>query len=400
MIFSLFYSKVLLKNRKAAWFLWLSPIFFLLGATLIGMYAVKDQSKVEPFKVAIVNEDPTFATKLVIRQMTESTHLNAMIKTIEVDRNSIKKMMQANEIAAAIYLPKGFSNEVAHGNNSPLKIVGNSQRPLQSQLVRYVLESGTNYVSAAQSAINTVDHYLSLADYSEKERKNQFKQNLVLYTLHVLGRGEVFEEIEKEQLNQQGLLDYYGLSLLVLLIMVWSYMGMRLLKSHSNKSIELRLSSMGFNQSHSLMGRALSVYLLVIFSSGILGCMYLYGKGNLDISMTAHLFQAILTITLLFICFFTIIETIITNDKMQQSISILIILAGASIGEHFVPLVYYPDWLQAINQYSINGWSLKYIFAVMQQQESIGLGMEMILTSCICLGLSLLIIRLRKERVR
>ncbi|WMX56091.1 hypothetical protein [Peribacillus sp. R9-11] len=46
--------KVLLENRKAAEGMWLTPIFFLLGAAVIGNYFLKEESRVQPFKVAIV----------------------------------------------------------------------------------------------------------------------------------------------------------------------------------------------------------------------------------------------------------------------------------------------------------------------------------------------------------
>ncbi|MEK4534183.1 hypothetical protein NST21_02225 [Peribacillus sp. FSL K6-1552] len=52
--------------------MWLTPIFFLLGAAVIGNYFLKEESRVQPFKVAIVNDDPSVETNLVIEQLTDS----------------------------------------------------------------------------------------------------------------------------------------------------------------------------------------------------------------------------------------------------------------------------------------------------------------------------------------
>ncbi|MFE4240347.1 hypothetical protein [Peribacillus butanolivorans] len=72
LVFTSFYLKVLLENRKAAEGMWLTPIFFLLGAAVIENYFLEEESRVQPFKVAIVNDDPSVETNLVIEQLTDS----------------------------------------------------------------------------------------------------------------------------------------------------------------------------------------------------------------------------------------------------------------------------------------------------------------------------------------
>ena len=402
LIFMSIYIKTLLKNRRSATVLWLTPIFFLLGAAIIGSQLLKEESRVQQFKVAIVNEDRVVETELVVRQLTESPHLKQLITTLELDRVTAESYLRHNQIAAMIYIPKGFSRDVARGQNTPVEVVGNKQRPLQSQLIRHVMESAADFTSAAQSGINTVDHYMEEADFSKREQENQFKRDVLSFGLHVLGRGELFEKVEQPNLFQQSILHYYAISFYVLLMMIWSCMGLFLLKANMNKAIDLRLAGMGFSKIQSVFARMLAAYLLVLSSSLLVSIPFTIWQGWISVSQISLLIGATMLIALIFLSLFVMLEALMINEKMYLIVSLLVMVLGATIGEHFIPTVYFPEWLAQLNAFSLNGWVLKWMFSLNQEgavYSSSSLGFFLLLLSFGCLCVAGVILQLRKERV-
>ena len=365
-VFTSFYLKVLLKNRKAAAALWLTPIFFLLGAAVIGNYFLKEESRVQAFQVAVINEDPTVETRMVIKQLTDSPHLNGIMSTMEVNQQKGYELLRNNKVAAVIYIPKGFSRDVARGINTPVEVTGNNQRPLQSQLVRHVMESAADFTSAAQAGINTIDYFMEEAEFSESSQKKQFKRDILSFSLHVLGRGEIFEEKKQNNLFQESLLDYYVISLYVLLIMIWSFLGLLLLKNNGNEAIENRLLGMGFSYFQSTLSRMLAAFIMVSFSSILIALTYLLWKGIATPAEIVLWICGTLVAAFVFITFFVWVEAVVWNERFYQFAGMILILLGAVIGEHFIPAVYFPDWLQSLNLFSLNGWVLKFMFALQQ----------------------------------
>lgn len=362
-IFTSIYLKMIRNNRRSAIVLWLTPIFFLVGAAIIGTQQFKEESRTEQFKVAIVNEDQTFETQLVIQQLTESPHLK-IFSTMEVDQATAESYLRDNEIAAIIHIPHDFSRDVAKGINTPVKVIGNAKRPLQSQLILHVLESAADFTSAAQSGINTVDYFMEIADFSKEEKRSQFKQNVLSFALHILGRGEIFETVEKQNLFQQSILIYYALSFYVLLIMIWSYMGILLLKTNMKRPIRLRMDAMGFLKVHSVFARMLVVFTLVIGSALLVAIPLCIWQGVADFYQLMVLIGATMLITLVFLSLFMLIEALFESEKLYSTVSLLVIIVSGIIGEHFIPTVYYPDWLEKLNAFSLNGWILKWIFSL------------------------------------
>lgn len=403
LIFITFYMKVLLKNRKAATLLWLAPIFFLLGAAMAGSHLLKEEARVQVFKVAIVNDDPTVETKLVIRQLTESRHLNGLIRIYEVGRPQAEKFLQNDEVAAAIYIPEGFSRDVARGENTPVKVVGNPRRPLQSQLIRHVMESAADFTSAAQSGINTVDYFMEEADFSEREQKSQFKKDILSFSLHILGRGEIFSENQLKDLFQQSLVQYYAISFYILLMMIWSYLGLSLLKTNVSRSIYFRLTGLGISAFQTVSARMLSAFLFVFVSSVIAGVPLLLWQ---EIGITPYnlvvLIGGIIPVALMFTTLFMLLETVF-HGRLHQFISMAAILFGAIIGEHFIPAVYFPDWLQSLNAFSVNGWALKFGFSLFQE-EAFHAALKpvaiLLLVSAVNIAATKLILSMRKGEVQ
>ncbi|MGG0472045.1 ABC transporter permease [Priestia aryabhattai] len=358
---TLFTCKALLKNIKSLILLIMIPALFLLGAGIIISQTMQGEEKVNRFPVAIVDKDDTAQTKYVIEQLTEGK-LRKIMKPLYTNEQKAKQLLQENKVAAIVTLPKGFSHDIAHGKNQPLHVIGNSNKPLQSQLFRYVMESVADYTSAAQSGINTVDTFLEKENVSDENRRAEFKKSLVTFGLHVLDRGSLFDEQVETSFFQQDMKRYYVLSFAALLLMIWSYGGWLLASETQTYSVLARMKTRGVSFVHVYLAQltALFVFLLpvsvVLFGSLIKGL-------KLPVSGTyRELFLGVSGSLFAFLCLFLLLRVLFLSQKAYQITGLLFILLSAILSGHVVPVVYLPDWANVFQKWSLNTRVLKLLF--------------------------------------
>ncbi|MBE2975951.1 ABC transporter permease [Priestia megaterium] len=358
---TLFTCKALLKNIKSLILLIMIPALFLLGAGIIISQAMQDEEKVNRFPVAIVDKDDTAQTKYVIEQLTEGK-LRKIMKPLYTNEQKAKQLLQQNKVAAIVTLPKGFSHDIAHGKNQPLSVIGNSNKPLQSQLFRYVMESAADYTSAAQSGINTIDAFLEKGNVSDENRRTEFKKSLVTFGLHVLDRGSLFNEQIETSFFQQDMKQYYVLSFAALLLMIWSYGGWLLASETQTSPVLARMKTRGVSFVHIYLAQLTALYVLLLPVSVVLFGSLIKGL-KLPVTGTyGELFLGVSGILFAFLCLFLLLRVLFLSQKAYQITGLLFILLSAILSGHVVPVVYLPDWASVFQKWSLNTRVLELLF--------------------------------------
>ncbi|MBT2257787.1 ABC transporter permease [Priestia megaterium] len=358
---TLFTCKALLKNIKSLILLIMIPALFLLGAGIIISQAMQDEEKVNRFPVAIVDKDDTAQTKYVIEQLTEGK-LRKIMKPLYTNEQKAKQLLQQNKVAAIVTLPKGFSHDIAHGKNQPLSVIGNSNKPLQSQLFRYVMESAADYTSAAQSGINTIDAFLEKGNVSDENRRTEFKKSLVTFGLHVLDRGSLFNEQIETSFFQQDMKQYYVLSFAALLLMIWSYGGWLLASETQTPPVLARMKTRGVSFVHIYLAQLTALYVLLLPVSVVLFGSLIKGL-KLPVTGTyGELFLGVSGILFAFLCLFLLLRVLFLSQKAYQITGLLFILLSAILSGHVVPVVYLPDWASVFQKWSLNTRVLELLF--------------------------------------
>jgi ABC-2 type transport system permease protein len=311
--------------------------------------------------VAIVDKDDTAQTKYVIEQLTEGK-LRKIMKPLYTNEEKAKQLLQQNKVAAIVTLPKGFSHDIAHGKNQPLHVIGNSNKPLQSQLFRYVMESAADYTSAAQSGINTVDAFLEKENVSDENRRAEFKKSLVTFGLHVLDRGSLFDEQIETSFFQQDMKQYYVLSFAALLLMIWSYGGWLLASETQTSPVLARMKTRGVSFVHIYLAQLTALYVLLIPVSAVLFGSLIKGL-KLPVTGTyGELFLGVSGILFAFLCLFLLLRVLFLSQKAYQLTGLLLILLSAILSGHVVPVVYLPDWASVFQKWSLNTRVLELLF--------------------------------------
>ncbi|MFP7733846.1 ABC transporter permease [Priestia aryabhattai] len=358
---TLFTCKALLKNIKSLILLFMIPALFLLGAGIIISQTMQGEERVNRFPIAIVDNDHTAQTKYVIEQLAEGK-LRRIMKPLYTNEQRAKQLLQQNKVAAIVTLPKGFSHDIALGKNQPLHVIGNSNKPLQSQLFRYVMESAADYTSAAQSGINTVDFFLEKGNVSDENRRAEFKKSLVTFGLHVLDRGSLLDEQVETSFFQRDMKQYYVVSFAALLLMIWSYGGWLLASETQTPPVLARMQTRGVSFVHIYLAQLTALYVLllpvsIVVYSGLIKGLKLPVTGTYG-----ELFLAISGSLFAFLCLFLLLFVLFLSQKAYQIIGLLFILLSAILSGHVVPVVYLPDWAIGFQKWSLNTRVLELLF--------------------------------------
>ncbi|WP_154989336.1 ABC transporter permease [Priestia megaterium] len=358
---TLFTCKALLKDIKSLILLIMIPALFLLGAGIIISQTMQGEERVNRFPVAIVDKDDTAQTKYVIEQLTEGK-LRKIMEPLYTNEQKAKQLLQQNKVAAIVTLPKGFSHDIAHGKNQPLHVIGNSNKPLQSQLFRYVMESAADYTSAAQSGINTVDTFLEKGNVSDENRRAEFKKSLVTFGLHVLDRGSLFDEQIETSFFQQDMKQYYVLSFAALLLMIWSYGGWLLASETQPSPVLDRMKTRGVSFLHIYLAQLTALFVLLLAVSVVLFGSLIKGL-KLPVTGTyGELFLGVSGSLFAFLCLFLLLRVLFLSQKAYQITGLLFILLSAILSGHVVPVVYLPDWASGFQKWSLNTQVLELLF--------------------------------------
>lgn len=373
----------------------LTPMLFLAGIGVICTKILNEKNHVEFFDIAIVDNDQTIETKYVIQQLLDSGNLSKAANVHQVDEHQAMALMEKNEIAAMVVIPEGFSEDVKTGTNTPVKVIGNASKPLQSQLVLHVLESAARLTSAAQSGINTVYHFLKEENSSSEVLQAEYKKNILSFSLHILGRGEIFEVKEKQNLFQQDIVQYYVLSFYLLLIMIWSFGFSYLLKGKSNESLRLRLYSRGITGFEEKIASLATSVVYLTFISILLSIPILMW---IDQPISRSIVMATLLIVLTFVSFFMMVETLVSSEKLYLLAGIGLIIMGAIAGGHIIPTVYFPAWLENIGLYTINSWAFEFLLAIVGESSGLDAMKKVGMIAIFCILITGVVLKLDKKR--
>ena len=190
-----------LKRPTLFLFVIIFPIVLLL-VTGLAIYSLAKE-EVDQIDILVLDEDETFETTTLIDQLESDETINEHVNFIRGDQpQSIDYYLNSDaRYAAIVHVPAGFTADLRSGINREIDVYLNENIAISSSLAHMLLESGQNYISAAQSGVNTVNQlYIKSLDDPD-ERRSFVQQMTVHFTLLTLGRNNFFELDESLESN-------------------------------------------------------------------------------------------------------------------------------------------------------------------------------------------------------
>jgi ABC-2 type transport system permease protein len=318
----------------------------LLGITYLGLKPLLDDKQwVEPFAVAIVDEDKTFETKLLMKQYEESEELQAVLSFQKTDGKTASEMLADNEIAGMVIVPDGFTNGIRKGKNIPVTVIGNPERPFQAELLKQVMVSNANLISSAQSGANAAFHYLRKMGLSSEEFATYRDAIITDFTLQALNRNKIYETETLSAFGGITPVEFYSLSGVLILLLIGGLFGMSLTARGEQTALRERLSLQGVQASVFFFGNILSVLVLLIIQSALLTVLFYSITKTWSLLVTVILLAYCLAVSSLF----ALCQELFQRNGAKWGAGILLVVGVTATSGSVLPLSYFPEMWRSMS---------------------------------------------------
>lgn len=355
--------KDIVRRPLSLFFIFLLPL--LIIGTAVGPFVkwISHESFVDRFHLSIVNHDPTVETRAIIQHFAGADTLKEIADIEQMNEQAAIQLLKENKTAAVLIIPEGFSADLTVGKNTPVEVVGNSQRPLQSLFVKEMMVSAANQVSAAQSGVNTVYSFLKRAGVNGEALNRAFQQSIIDFSLHSLGRQRLFSVIDIDNPAVTSPIQYVIVSFFIICLFFWAIFLCNSLHRDASRAVVLRFASLGIKEWNHTFAMLLSlITLLLVFSTTTLFLLILIGKGQVADVLLPLL--AFLLICVLAVCCTTVfLQNIFKNSLFFYLFSIGTVLVGSIAGGLLIPVAYFPKWFEFVSLLSIQHWMLDGAFS-------------------------------------
>ncbi|MCX7711761.1 MAG: ABC transporter permease [Clostridia bacterium] len=379
--------KLFFKDWKALVILLVMPFFFIsLFVYALSPYLNK-AGFVEPFPIVLVDKEDTAQTRILVNQLKEITIFKEIIKT---DEENARKLIDSNQAASAIIIPPEFSSSIAVGENKPVTVISNKSMPLQSFIVRNMMQSAANYVSAGQSAINTIYDYNRKAGVKGEELDKQFQDSTMRAFVEVLARNRIFTEIDAVPVYDLSPAEYYSSGLIVIFLMFAGMPGMKMLVSERNQGITRRLSAAPVKTWQVILSKfliSLILSILQFITIVLLTSMMFKSYWGAPIKNILLVFTGILFAVSAWSVF---VSAIAKTPAAADVIGNLGILLMAVIGGSIYPLSSMPEFVRTLSNGTITKWAMEGFMILFSGNDAMKVTQQV--TALMIIGMALFVL--------
>jgi len=349
--------KACLRDRAALALLIALPLSFVLLVAYGLAPRLEGDTFLEPFAVAVVDEDNEIETRLLIGQLTGSAGLSRLLEVVRLDEAGAMELLRQDRVAGVVVIPKGFVDGIRHGDNRAFTVVGNPRRPLQALVLKNLMQSAADLVTAAQSGVNTTYHYLSRAGASRESLDYWFNRSVSEFTLQSLGRTRLFTVTTVSATGAVSTLEYYSVALGTVVIMMTGLIGLHLIGA-DQEGILRRLWAHGLSTTRFVIAKSCALAVLVLLQLAVtlsVPAWFLHGSFRGDLPWAV----AVVVATATAVGALLVLIGSVARNAVTANLAALIVIAVSSLaGGSILPEPYLPPFLNCLGWLSINKWAV------------------------------------------
>lgn len=215
----------------------LLPVMMLL--TMVAAFAPLsgESAFVEPFSIALVDQEQSVWTAMLIRQLEPVSLVGDVLETTEAEAI---RLIREGEVAAAIVIPSNLSGTISMFEPATATIYGSSQFSLQSNVIRNIGLVGADIVSTGMASMETI-RILTLEGGSPPEELfSVLDEAFEAFFFRVLARRDVFAAPPAKSMALS-LVEYYGAGLIAVFLLFASLPCMKRLATDRHNGVRRRL---------------------------------------------------------------------------------------------------------------------------------------------------------------
>ena len=274
----------------------------LCAAMFFGMNRSSSASFLQPFSIAVRDEDRTMMSRSLISQMKKIE----MFSSVDSVKDQSDQELLKQGYTGVITIPKDFFYSIYDAEENPVKLTLNERQPLNSAILKSVFTSVMDIISSDQSADYGMYRYLNRYNYRQLDQES---------SEHVLkdalGRQNVFDsEIEPADLMKP-LLCRLAATVLFMMAAGESIAALKTVSEEKRNGIFTRYRACGGSTFAYMLSKFIAVVLTMI-PSGILAGIFL------QVSVTEIPVLILLSLLEIF-CVFSIVCFISVLSRSSQS---------------------------------------------------------------------------------
>lgn len=357
--------RLVFRDRASLILMLAAPFLLTLGLGLVsGRFSESSSSVICSIPVVVVNQDGGQLGDALV-ELLQSADLNELVEpSLETDAGAARAAVNADETAAAVIIPAGFSDSIFAAQNAAvvkIEVYTNPARPTSSRVIQAIVEGFLNQVELGRvNGIVTVTQlvqngYIQPADAARvgNEIGRRAAQDGGQQTLIALqGR-------EDENVNPPfDVLAYMAPGMALMFLMYTVANGGRSILAEQTGGTLPRLLVAPVTMAQALAGKAVG-----IFFSGVAQMLILIGGTALLFRINWGSWPAVIMLVLAAVfgaLGWGLLLTVVAKTPSQvANIGSAMMLSFGILGGSFFDINAMPQWLRLFSFITPNSWALQ-----------------------------------------
>lgn len=312
-------------------------IMLIAGLSLQNLF----QEEEKQIQAAIVDHDQTFETKSLVNQLSEEERMKRALQLTPMSEKEAKEAFEKGDLAGVMTIPEGFTDSLRVGDNEPIAVMTNQDKPIDSTMLTVLLESGAKYISASQSAVNAV-YDLHIKQLPKDERSARLQEAIVTFTLFALERNEAFEEQQVASGAAVGWQAHAFIAMTFTFVVFFTILFQALDGRTHTASINMRWRMLNLTFLHQVIVKQIKWWIILFALIELL-----MGISNLVVPVQFSLgLHAGMVLVAFWLSAFSAFLYGVTTHASIRSLTLLIVsLIGMVSAGALIPEIYLPTWL-------------------------------------------------------
>lgn len=360
--------KLVFRDKAALTFMLLAPFLLTLGLGFVtGAYGSSSSSGINQIKVIVVNQDDGQLGESLVELFQSEDLAELVAPTLATDPETARAQIDADEAAAAVIIPAGFTDSIIpQDNQAPseevlqIEIYKNPIAPVSAGVIQSIVEEFISRVETGRvggevtvtqmlaAGLITPDQINAIA-MEMGQRQATAADDQPAITLQASKSGQ-----EQQAFNPMAYMAP-GMALMFLMFTVSN--GGRSILSEQARGTLPRLLVSPTNSAQVLIGKIFGIYVTGVVQMLILivACSLLFGiQWGDPLGMLILVLAAVFGAT----GWGMLITSLVRTPGQVSSIGMAVMLTFGILGGTFIQTSVMPGWFQWFSKITPNAWGL------------------------------------------
>lgn len=360
--------KLVFRDKAALTFMLLAPFLLTLGLGFVtGAYGSSSSSGINQIKVIVVNQDDGQLGESLVELFQSEDLAELVAPTLATDPETARAQIDADEAAAAVIIPAGFTDSIIpQDNQAPseevlqIEIYKNPIAPVSAGVIQSIVEEFISRVETGRvggevtvtqmlaAGLITPDQINAIA-MEMGQRQATAADDQPAITLQAAKSGQ-----EQQAFNPMAYMAP-GMALMFLMFTVSN--GGRSILSEQARGTLPRLLVSPTNSAQVLIGKIFGIYVTGVVQMLVLivACSLLFGiQWGDPLGMLILVLAAVFGAT----GWGMLITSLVRTPGQVSSIGMAVMLTFGILGGTFIQTSVMPGWFQWFSKITPNAWGL------------------------------------------